>query len=121
MGQSPRLTLASPSGSSRPAPPSPANPTSYCPPPALTALATTENAKRFFLSSLPTQTHLGFIYLQIFHFLFWEVVRVLHHHNGGWEERVYPGSPWEGVSKAGWEPRPQVTPLCSPRPPFRPR
>lgn len=56
---------------------SPANPNS-CHPSAPMALATTENAKHFFPSSPLTQTHLGFICLKIFHFLFWKVIRVMH-------------------------------------------
>ena len=47
-------------------------------PQPMTALAITENAKHFCLSSLLTQTHSGSIYLKIFHFLFWKVIRVLH-------------------------------------------
>lgn len=46
-------------------------------PQAPTALAITENARSFF-SSLQMQTHLYFICLRVFHFLFWKVIRVLH-------------------------------------------
>lgn len=73
----PRGCLASQGGRSHAAPSPPANPSSYRPQPPR-ALAITENAKHFFLLPLLIQTHLGFICLTIFHFLFWKVIRVLH-------------------------------------------
>lgn len=47
-------------------------------PQAPRALAVTENASRFFPSSLQMQTHLDFICLRVFHFLFWKAMRVPH-------------------------------------------
>lgn len=110
MGQSPcpAQPRRKPGGSSHPAPGAPAASTTSCPP-APGGSGHHRKRHALFLSCLLTQTHLDFICLRIFHFLFWKVIRVLHvpfftKETG--KRGECPGSLPEGASEGAEDPAP---------------